>query len=706
MADFILRRRGLVGLVCLAVLVAALPLAARQSTNLKSGGFLISGSQSSNVNAALARYFPQDSRSDLAVLLWPRSGSTTAEYNASITKVERALPGIPHLRVLRRDLSFVHFAAGLHEPLLLPLHVSGDEDAAQEIAETLRQRLHLNDPTSGRIETHLLGEGALSAGLEDTLKRDLSRAELIGIPLILIVLVVTFGSPWASVLPLILGAVAVAVTGALIYLISLVTEMSVFVTDTASMLGIGVAVDYSLIIVGRVRQELDAGHDIQQACALALKTSGRAVTYSGGAVVASLAGLWVVPCDALQSLALGAILVVAVSVLVSVTLLPVLISFLGASRLSRGLPVRLPRLAGRRQPLGSHWAVAVLRRPVTAAAVIASVLVVLCIPVFNLKMGTGPLRQLGTTNETRVGFDEAAKLAGPGALGPIDIVIRAPDPNSRRDLTLWYRRLANRIKRLPDIRQVSHLELSRTAQLAYFTATPNTDPESPAAEDLARRLRLLLSGNLRGTPLQAEVGGTSATQLDAVNAVSSSMGKVLILVLLIELVILTVLLRSIVLPLMTALLNLLSVGAAYGVLIAVFQFGWLAPPLGIHPIGHLEILTPPLILAVVFGLSMDYQVFLLVRIQEEWIRSGDPQEAIRRGLSGSARTISSAALILVCVFLVFAATGVLSITELGLGAAVAIALDATLIRLALMPALMQLIGTASWWTPRRRTATA
>lgn len=702
MVDFILRRRGPVGLFCLALLVVALPLAARESTNLKSGGFLISGSQSSNVNAALAYYFPQDSRSDLAVLLWPRPDSTTAEFNASITKAERALHGIPHLAVSRRDLSFVRFAAGLHEPLVLPLRVSGNEDQAQEIAETLRGRLHLNDPATGRIETHLLGEGALSAGLEDTLKRDLSHAELIGIPIILLVLVVTFGSLWASLLPLVLGAVAVTITGALIYLISLVTEMSVFVTDTASMLGIGVAVDYSLIIVGRVRQELDAGYDVQQACAMALKTSGRAVAYSGCAVVASLAGLWVVPCGALHSMALGAILVVAVSVLISVSLLPVLISVLGASRLSRGLPLRLFRGASTRRLRRGRWAAAVMRRPAVAAALIASILVILCVPAFSMTMGTGPLRQLSTNNETRVGFEEAAKLAGPGALGPIDVVVRAPHPNSRSDLTLWSTRLARYIKNLPDVHQLGRVELSRNAQFAYFTVTPSTDPESVAAEDLVRRLRLLLLDSLRGTALHAEVGGTSATQLDAVDAVASSMGKVLIVVLLIELIMLTFLFRSVVLPIMTALLNLLSVGAAYGVLVAIFQFGWLGAPLGVHPLGHLEILTPPLILAVVFGLSMDYQVFLLARIQEEWSRSKDPQDAIRCGLASSARTISSAALILVCVFLVFAATGVLSITELGLGAAVAIAIDATLIRLALMPALMKLIGEASWWMPRRR----
>jgi uncharacterized membrane protein YdfJ with MMPL/SSD domain len=699
------RHHRLVLGVWLAIVVAAIPFAMRQSDHLSSGGFFVKGSQSSNVDTTLRRDFPQETRSTLDVLLYPRKGATSAMIRADVARVQRAVHGVGGVRLNPEDREAANFAAGLLEPTLLPLHVAGNEDNAQDIAETLRARLGLNGPTDHHLEMHLLGEGALWAGLEDTSKRDLSHAEIIGFPIVLIVLLAIFGSLAAAMLPITLGALAVLVTGALIYFLSLAMQLSVFVTNTASLLGIGVAVDYSLIILARVRQELQAGRDLPSARRIALGTSGTAVVFSGMTVIVSLAGLWVVPNGALRSMALGAIIVVAISVIASVTLLPALITMLGARRLTTGFLAerarrrRRPKRAGRPSMSWERWTHAVMRRPVLSILGAGSVLLVLCIPALSLHMSTGVLPQLSKTNETRVGFDEAKKLAGAGALGPIYAVAhsaaQAP-PAFRNRVTL----IRNIAKHSPRVASIGTTHTSKDGSYAFFTITPTVDPESPAAMDLVKRLRGSFSASLKTTDVTVALGGTPAVALDEVHAVATNMWKVILAVLVMAFLVLMILLRSVLLPLKAIVMNLLSVGAAYGVLVVVFQWGWFDSLFHYESRGYLETLTPSLILAIVFGLSMDYEVFLLTRIKERWLASGDSRTAVAEGLSASARTISSAALILVCVFSVFIATGVPSIKELGLGAAVAIGLDATLIRLILVPATMELLGDWNWWLPR------
>ncbi len=692
--------------VWLVIVAAAVPFAMRQSKHLSSGGFIVPGTQSSDVDATLSRHFPQNNRSTLDVLLYPRAGAKPQTVTSDINRVQRALRGIHGIRLPEEERQAALFAANLLEPTLLQLHVDANEDHSQDVAETLRARLGLNGPARGRVEVHLLGEGALWAGLEDTSKRDLSSAEAIGFPIVLIVLLTIFGSLSAAMLPIVQGIVAVLVTGALIYFLSLAMQMSVFVTNTASLLGIGVAVDYSLIVLARVRQELQAGQDLPTARQIALRTSGGAVLFSGITVIASLAGLWVIPNGALRSMALGAIMVVAVSVIASVTLLPALISLLGARRLTTGFLTtrirrwRRPQRDGVSRFSWERWTRSVMRHPVISILAVGSVLLVLCIPALSLHMSTGVLPQLSKSNETRVGFDEAEKLGGPGVLGPVYVVAHASPSISPAEFRQRIAQIRAITKRFPRVHSLGSTRTSSGGSYAFFTATPTVDPESQIAMELVQRLRRSLSAALDGTGVSASLGGTSAVQLDEVHTVATNMWKVIAAVLALAFVILMVLLRSVLLPLKAIVMNLLSVGAAYGVLVVVFQWGWFDSLFHYESRGYLETLTPSLILAIVFGLSMDYEVFLLTRIKERWLATGDSRGAVAEGLASSARTISSAAFILVCVFAVFIATGVPSVKELGLGAAVAIGLDATLIRLILVPATMELLGDWNWWLPR------
>jgi uncharacterized membrane protein YdfJ with MMPL/SSD domain len=316
-----------------------------------------------------------------------------------------------------------------------------------------------------------------------------------------------------------------------------------------------------------------------------------------------------------------------------------------------------------------------------------------------MRTNTGVLQQLESTNVTRVGFTEAAELAGPGILGPASVVLHSNNPVSLSYLSTRAQQLRSLSQRLPDVRRLGPTEFSRNGRYAMFTVVPSVDPESVAAERLVRRLRGIIAHALVGTHITGEIGGASATQLDEVEKIGSSMWKVVLAVVLISLVPLLLLLQSVALPFKAAIMNLLSVGAAYGVLVIVFQWGWLDSLLHYHSPGHVDTLVPPLLLAIVFGLSTDYEVFLLSRIRERWLECGDFRRSIAEGLTSSANTITGAAVIIVCVFAVFAGTGVPIIKEIGLGSAVAIGIDATLIRLALVPAVMTLLGNWSWWLP-------
>ncbi len=724
-------RRNVVLAVWLALAVAAAPFALHQSDHLSAGGFSVGHSQSAAVDEALARKFPQLGRTEMAVLLWPLRGATAGGLEAAVGRVQRALRGIGGVTLSKQTREKAVFAAGLAGPMLLPLEVSVGESRAMDIAGRLRARLHAE--RGEKVEMHLLGESALWTGLQETARRQLAAAERIAFPLLLIALLMIFGSFWAAALPLALGAVAVVIAGALIYCCSLAVGLSSYTVNAASMLGLGIAVDYSLIMVARMRQELAGGCDAAAARGRMLGTSGTVVLFSGLTVIVALAGVWAVPVATLRSMALGGMLVIAVSVVASLTLLPALVDVLGAGRVgARGLrggrggrkrrewggsrgsrgsggsrEQRPPGRRGRHSPPGRHshggwerWAEVVTGHPLVWLIAAGALLIAFCAPALSMQTGTGVLAQLDSANETRVAFARAASIAGPGALAPVFVVIHAERHLSGASLLQATARARNLARHAEDVRELGATQRSPAGAYAAFTVVPSVSPESAAAEGLVRRLRRSLSQVARSSAgVRVGVGGGSARQLDEVQAVRASIWMVLAIVLGISLIPLTVLLRSVLLPVKAILMNMLSVGAAYGVLVIVFQWGWFDGPLGYRAPGRVDTIVPPLLLALVFGLSTDYEVFLLSRIRERWLSSGSSRRAVAEGLAASARTISGAAFVIVCVFAVFSATGVQTIKELGVGAAVAIAIDATLIRLVLAPAVMELLGDWSWWLP-------
>jgi uncharacterized membrane protein YdfJ with MMPL/SSD domain len=714
LAGFLERRRWLVLVAWLVFLLAALPFAAKQTDHLTSGGFEVPGSQSQVVSENVTR-FEGAERDQLAAVLARKEGATAADVRAEIDRIGRIADELPHVELTPAAAARAKRQAASASITVVPLVPSGDRNQTADMAVDLRDELRAG--ASGPVEPHLVGQQALWAGMQDLTKEDLESAERIGFPLVLVILLAVFGSLAAAALPLALGFASVMITGASIYFLSQAMPMSVFVTNIASMIGIGVAVDYSLFVLARYREEIRGGAGREDARRVALRTSGLAVTFSGITVMLSLAALYLVDSTTIRSMAIGAIIVVAVSILAAVTLLPVLMSLLGRRAYARGrlavlfgLLVRLvrtrPRRRGstrpsaRRAGFWERWTAAVTRRPWVSALVTSAVLLALAIPALSLDFGNGALRQFPKGNETRVGAELAAQATGPGASGPVQAVAelnsgRASDDANRGALASYVAEL----RKDPEVAQVTPPQPSRDGRAALITALPRHDPESPQAEALIERMRAD-PGALEGVA-DVQVGGATAFNTDFVQLVSGSMWKILLFVLVFSYLVLFLLLRSVLLPLKAVVMNLLSVAAAYGVLVMVFQYGWFDGILGYDSLGYVNAMTPPFLLAIVFGLSMDYEVFLLSRIRERYDATGDTKRSVAEGLRASAGTISSAALIMVAVFAVFAGTGTPSIKEIGVGMSVAIALDATLVRLILVPATMEIMGRWNWWLPKR-----
>jgi uncharacterized membrane protein YdfJ with MMPL/SSD domain len=687
---FIARRRRLVLGVWIGLLVLALPFASQQTKNLTGGGFDNQGSGSQLAAEAL-KDIPGAQSETLAVVFDNRK-QRPGELSVALAEVRRE--AFKDVDGVKLDYPAYLKAKGEQDQpiVVMPLEVTAGRDQAVDDAAQIRLNLGIDDQQDASVPVHLVGQGALWAGMQELSKQDLEQAEFVGLPIVLIVLLVVFGSLAAAALPLALGVVSVMLTGAVVYFLSRSAEMSIFVTNMASMLGIGVAVDYSLFILARYREELGAGLSHDDAREAAMRTSGMAVVFSGVTVIVALAGLFLIDATVVRSMAVGAIVVVAIAVLAAVTLLPALIAVLGRRVSEPGKLVgrlRRKRVARRGPSFWERWTAALMRRPLRFAIGATVLMALIASPALSLELDNAAIAQFPKDFETRVGFDLATKVTGPGALGPIQFVVTGGE---RDEVAALGATLAKQ----PDVASVSEPVSSTDGRRTLFVVTPAKAPESQATYALVDRLRddvVLPAG------ATAVVGGAAAQNQDFSALVNGSLWKVAVFVMVLSFIVLLLVLRSVILPIKAVLMNVLSVAAAYGVLVAVFQWGWFDWT-GFEHLGYVQAITPALLLAIVFGLSMDYEVFMLSRIKERYHATGDNRLAVAQGLEASAKTISSAAIIMVAVFAIFAGTGVPQIKEIGVGLAVAIALDATVVRLILVPTTMELMGDLNWWLPK------
>ncbi len=526
-------------------------------------------------------------------------------------------------------------------------------------------------------------------------KEEAFGSEVIGLILATIILLVAFGSLLAAGLPIATALAGIGCGVAIVKLVANVFNMPDFTTQAVLMISIGVGIDYALFIVTRYREVLATGRDPETAVVTALDTAGRAVLFAGSTVVIALLGLLILNTETFRGVAVGTTIGVLLTMLGSVTLLPALLGFVGRNIDRFGLPHR--QRATDRPPFWNRWAQAIQRRPWPAFVGTLAILLLVASPIVSMRLGFGDDGNAPTSATTRKAYDLLAKGFGPGFNGPL--LLAAETPGGQSDLGTLDE-LSQQLRRVPGVAFATAPIPNAARTAAIMQVIPTTSPQDVRTDDLVDRLRTTVIPNaLKGTDVNVAVGGFSGIVADFAAYTTRMLPVVVGLVLLMSFLLLMVVFRSLLVPLKAVIMNLLSVGAAYGVMVAIFQWGWGASVIGVGKNGPIEAWGPLMLFAVVFGLSMDYEVFLLSRIKEEYDRTGNNATAVADGLAATARVITAAAAIMVCVFGAFALGPDRALKMFGIGMAVAVFVDATIVRLILVPATMELLGDRNWWLP-------
>ncbi len=592
-------------------------------------------------------------------------------------------------------------------------------------------------PESASYRALVTGRAPLDLDVRTVVTRDSAKGEQRLLPLTLIVLVLAFGALVAAALPLIVGVLAIAVSLAIIGVIARYTPMSVFVLNMTTMIGLGVGIDYSLLIVTRFREELARGVRRQIAAANTLATAGRAVITSGLTVVVGFGALLLTPLIETRSVGIGGLIVVAVAVLLSITLLPALLAILGRE-------IDRPRWLARRltwyhaPQVWEKWARTLSRHPIRALLYGGAVIALLTFPVFFIKIGLPSRHWWPSGTEAGEGLDALSTMGVAGFVQPVRVLVQVPEGRSIVDAAALrgLMTLADSLKADPRVREVRSLVgleprgsllgysvlysdltaarakypdfldayLSADHRLALMDVILADTTSLTTATDVVLRARHLAKAGLRGTSgMSISVGGYSAAALDFQEDLLARFPLLVALILGATAVMLAMAFKSVLVPIKAIIMNTLSVSATFGLIVLVFQYGIGSQLFGLTgPTSAIFVAVPVLVFAVVFGLSMDYEVFLLSRIKEAFDRSGRNTEATMEGLSATASVITSAALIMIMVFGIFAFARVLAMQLMGFGLAVAVLLDATVIRMVLVPAFMQAMGRWNWWPGVRR----
>ncbi|MEV4917653.1 MMPL family transporter [Streptomyces tirandamycinicus] len=525
-------------------------------------------------------------------------------------------------------------------------------------------------------------------------------AEVVGVAVAAVVLFLAFGSVAASLLPLATALVSVGAAYAGIVLLGHAMDVADFAPVLGLLIGLGVGIDYALFIVTRHRKDLRRGLPVAEAAENAVATTGRAVVFAGLTVCIALLGMLVLGLSFLNGVAIAACMTVLLTVAASVTLLPALLSFIGMRALSRPERRRLARRGPRPElptGLSARWSAFVERRPKTLGLVATVVMAVLALPAFSLHLGTSDQGNDPASSTTRKAYDLIAEGFGPGANGPLTLVAALDGADDR----LAMQQLPAALRATEGVASVSPVTFNSRSDTAVVVVVPDSAPQSQRTSELVDRLRAdVLPAAGSGTSLEVHVGGVTASYDDFAEVIVGKLPPFVGVVIALGCALLLLAFRSVGIPLKAALMNVAAVASAFGVVVAVFQWGWGAELLGLGGAGPIEPFLPVIMVSVLFGLSMDYQVFLVSRMYEEWLETRDNRRAVRVGLAETSRVINSAAIIMISVFLAFVLGGDRVIAMFGIGLAAAVALDAFVLRTLLVPALMHMLGGANWWLPR------
>ncbi|GIJ60540.1 MMPL family transporter [Virgisporangium aurantiacum] len=680
------RRRGRVLLAWLAALAIAVGLSVAFGGDFNAD-YSAPGSDSSAAQDLLENRFPSESGATIDFVVRADGGVEAAK--SAVDGLLAEMKGLPHV-------------AGVPDPYTTPGSISPD-------GRTLvtQIRLDVTNPDDMPVaDTQRLLDAAKAAstdGLTVALggqpvqqaEQGEVGSEMIGLLAAALILLITFGTVVAAGLPILVAVAGLAVSSMLTGVLLLLVDAPDWSTSLATMMGIGIGIDYVLLMVTRFREWRTAGLDPEAATVATLDTAGRAVLVAGGSVMVSMLGLFAMGLSFMRGASLVTILAVFVVMVASMTLFPALLGYLGRHVDRLRLPIGRRRtevaVNGHVEPSRGWlaWSGLIERHRLLAAGAGVAILLALAAPFLGVRFGFPDAGNAQAETSGRQAYDMQTAAFGPGANGPLVLVMENPT-----DAALT--RLSQAVKDTTGVAAVAPARLNPAGDTAVVVVIPTTGPQAAGTEDLVHRLR---DDVIPGTGSNAYVGGLTATSIDSTENVADKLPLLVGGVVLLSMLLLLVAFRSVAVALKAAAMNLLSVAAAYGVVAYVLQGGWAGQLIGIDTETPLPSFVPVLMFAVLFGLSMDYEVFLVSRMREAWVRTGDNRRAVTEGLAGTGRVITAAAAIMIAVFAAFVPSPDVILKVIGVGMAAAILIDATVVRLLLVPAVMHILGKANWWMP-------
>jgi putative drug exporter of the RND superfamily len=731
---FIYRFRWLVLVIWFLIVAASVFFMIQTIGLLGSGDNNASGSESEQVAVLLNNQFHQNSSQVLVALQSPSVLVSAQAYQQEITALETKLGALPSVQ----SVTVSPTGADGKTTLLV---VDSHANVSLPISD-LRQMLAT---TSGPARTYLTGGPAIDNELVNTSLQSVEHADLLALPIALLILVVVFGTFVAACLPLILALVAIPLTFALLYPIALHTSTSTYVLSVASIVGLGIAIDYSLFILRRFREELSLGLPVSEAIGWTLSTAGEAILFSGLIVMIGFIGLLLIGVNMTTSIGVGGALLVVSTVLAALTFLPALLCVLGLRINSLRVPylwrATMVAESGKTGKQDQFWravALRVMNRPILTILLVCAVLIMLGWPIFSLRVGSTSVNSLPSSSEARQGLSVLAAQYPSFKDQTIDLVVETTDHSSPLttrnlqklvDLTNWLRSQPH-VTGVTSLMQLptspSTPSLPQAQLIALYTS--GSYQQNPA---LAQFVAQYAAGNMTYVAVSSDaatdsdvgntqidafrqhassvvsgfkvlVGGNQASDLDFDRLLFGHFPWTILFVLLTTLILLTIMFRSLLIPVKAVIMNVVSIGASYGILVFIFQWGNLSGILGFTSEGYVNNIIPIILFCVLFGLSMDYEVFLLSRIREEWLHTKDNRHAVVSGLEKTGSVITNAALLFIVVTVAFTFTSELETKAMGIGMTTAILVDATIIRSLLVPATMRLLGRWNWWFPERR----
>ncbi len=689
-ARFSFRKRWLVLFIWLALLIGIL-FWSRSAGNGFSNDFKLPNSDSQSAINLLQKRFPARSGATGDLVFKSKLNVRDPRVQRSVNEVIGKIKRVPHVSnvispYIREGAAQVspkgHIARAVIQFNQGHQAISGDKKTINAITSIVA------DTNSKNIRFELGGDLFTA--------QPAMGSESIGMIAAVIILLIAFGSVLAMGLPIITALFGIGIGLAIVNLLAHVISMPDFTAQLASMIGIGVGIDYALFIVTRYRQGLRKNLNPEQAVVTAINTAGRAVIFAGSTVVVSLLGMLLININFIQGLGIGAAAVVAVTMLASITLLPAALGFVGKHIDRFKIPGIGKTTEDEQDGIWYRWGLFLEKHAWLATLAGLLLIITLALPVFSINLGSSDASARPKSDTTRRAYDLESEGFGPGSNGPLLLAARINGPSDMAIL----QRVQQAIQGDRNVAFVTPAMPNRDFSAAIIQVIPKTSPQDEKTLKLIHRLReKTLPKITKSTKVRIYIGGLTATFDDIAQILSDRLPIFIGTVLALSFILLMVVFRSVFIPFKAVILNMLSIGAAYGVVVAVFQFGWFKGLLGLGSTGPIESFLPMMLFAILFGLSMDYEVFLLSNIKEEYDRIKDNNRAISYGLSNTARVITAAAAIMITVFGSFVLGDQRVVKEFGFGLAVAIFVDASIARLLLVPASMTLFGKANWWLP-------